>query len=46
MLRHNNELKAYISVMTKKNYVVTIKAVESDISVAIEKFSVMTENGR
>ena len=28
MLRHNNELKADISVLTKENYVVTIKAAE------------------
>ena len=29
MLRHNNELKADISVLTKENYVMTIKVVES-----------------
>ena len=46
MLRHNNELKADISVATKKNYVATIKAAESEISVATEKFYVATENGR
>ena len=34
MLRHNNELKADISVMTKENYVVIIKVAESEISVA------------
>ena len=28
MLRHNNELKADISVMTKENYVVIIKAID------------------
>ena len=46
MLRHYNELKADIFVVTKENYVVIIKAAESKISVTIEKFSVMTENGR
>ena len=46
MLRHNNEFKANISVMTKENYVVTIKAAELEISVATEKFSIATENGR
>ena len=46
MLRHNNELKANISVVTKGDYVVTIKAVESEISVATEKYSVSTENRR
>ena len=30
MLRHNNELKADISVMTKENYVMTIKVVVRD----------------
>ena len=34
MLRHNNELKADISITTKENYVVTIKVVESEISFA------------
>ena len=42
MLRHNNKLKAYIYVVIKEYYVMTIKAVESEISVAIEKFSVVT----
>ena len=42
MLRHNKELKVDISVSTKEDYFVTIKAVESDISVAIEKFIVVT----
>ena len=46
MLRHNNEPKADISVVIKENYVVTIKATESEISVSIEKFFVTTENGR
>ena len=53
MLQHNNELKADISVATKKNYVVIIKAAESEISIAAEKFSIAaekfsiaTENGR
>ena len=45
-LRHNNELKEDISVMTKENYFVTIKATESEISVAIENFFAATENGR
>ena len=44
MLRHNNELKADISIVTKENYVVTIKVAESKIFVAIEKFFVTTEN--
>ena len=43
MLRHNNELKAAISVVTKENYVVTIKVVESEIYVATENISVATE---
>ena len=34
MLRHNNELKADISIMTKENYVATIKATKLEISVA------------
>ena len=46
MLRHNNELKVDISVTTKENYVAIIKAAESEISIATEKFYVMTENGR
>ena len=46
MLRHNNEPKADISILIKENYVVTIKAAESEISVSIEKFSVTIENGR
>ena len=46
MLRHNNELKADISIVIKKNYVVKIKVVESEISVATEKFSSATEIGR
>ena len=46
MLRHNNELKADISVVTKENYVATIKVAESKIFVAIEKFYVVIENGR
>ena len=46
MLRHNNELKAYVSVATKANYVATIKAAELEISVATEKFYVAKENGR
>ena len=46
MLRHNTELKADISVMTKENYIVAIKVVESEISIATENFSVTTENGR
>ena len=39
MLRHNN-------IVTKENYIVTIKATQSEISVAIENFFVATENGR
>ena len=46
MLRHNNELKADISVLIKENYVVTRKAIESEISVVTEKFYVATKNGR
>ena len=46
MLRHNNELKAYIFVVTKENYIVTIKAAQSEISVAIENFFIAKENGR
>ena len=46
MLRHNNELKADIYVMTKENYVTTNKATESEISITTEKFYVATENGR
>ena len=46
MLQHNNELKADISIMTKENYVVTIKAAESEIFITTEKFSVAIENGR
>ena len=46
MLRHNNELKADISLTTKENYVATIKVAESDISITTEKFYVTTENGR
>ena len=46
MLRHNNELKVDISIWTKEKYVATIKFVESEISVATEKFYVATENGR
>ena len=34
MLRHNNELKADISIATREDYVVTIKDAESDISIA------------
>ena len=39
MLRHNNELKADISVAT-------IKVIVSEISVMTEKFYVATENRR
>ena len=46
MLQHNNELRAHISIATKENYVETIKAAESEISVMIEKFYVATKNGR
>ena len=46
MLRHNNELKADISVAIEENYVATIKAAESEISIATEKFYVAIENGR
>ena len=46
MLRHNNELNANISVVTKENYVFIIKSAESEISIMTEKFSVATENGR
>ena len=46
MFRHNNELKADISIVTKENYVATIKAAESKISIATKKFSVAIENGR
>ena len=42
MLRHNNELKADISVMTKENYIMTIKAANSEISFATENFYVAT----
>ena len=45
-LRHNNELKEDIFVVTKENYVVTIKAAKSEISVATKNFYVATENGR
>ena len=38
-LRHNNELKADISIMT-------IKAAELEISITTEKFYVVTENVR
>ena len=44
MLRHNNELKADISVATKENYVMTIKVIESKISITTEKFYVVKEN--
>ena len=44
MLRHNNELKVDISVATKENYVATIKAGRSEISVATKKFYVTIEN--
>ena len=46
MLRHNNELKADISIVTKENYVAKIKAVELEIFVTTEKFYVVTKNGR
>ena len=46
MFRHNNEPKADISIVTKENYVVTIKAVESEIFIAIENFYVVTKNER
>ena len=46
MLRHNNELKEDISVVTKENYVATIKTVELEIFVTIEKFYVVTKNGK
>ena len=46
MLRHNNELKADIFVVTKENYVMIITAVESEIFVATENFSIAIENGR
>ena len=46
MLRHNNELKAYISIAMKENYVTTIKAAELEIFVSTEKFYVAIENGR
>ena len=46
MLRHNNELKANISILTKENYVMIIKVLESEISVETENFSVAIENGR
>ena len=46
MLRHNNEPKVDIFVVTKENYVARIKAAKSEIFVAIEKFFVMTENRR
>ena len=41
-----NELKADISVAGKENYVTTIKAAESEISVTTENFYVVIENGR
>ena len=37
---------AEIFVVTKENYVATIKIAEYEISVVTEKFSVMTKNGR
>ena len=52
MLRRRNSCcdiimsKANISVVTKGDYVVTIKAVESEISVPTEKYSVSTKNRR
>ena len=46
MLQHNNELKVDIFVTKKENYFATIKVVESEISIAIEKFYISTENGR
>ena len=46
MLRQNKELKAKIFVVTKEDYVGTIKIDEKEISVATEKFYVMTENGK
>ena len=46
MLRYNNELKADITILTKENYVATIKAAESKIFIATEKFYVVTENRR
>ena len=46
MLRHNNELKEDISIVTKENYVVTIKVAKSEIFVAKENFYVATENER
>ena len=46
MLRHYNELKADIPVLTKENYVMAIKAAELEISITMENFSVATENGR
>ena len=46
MLRHNNELNADISVVTKENYVLTIKAAELEISIMTENFYVAKENGR
>ena len=39
-------MKEAISIVTKENYVAIIKATESEISRAIEKFYVATENGR
>ena len=41
MLRHNNEPKSDIPIVTKENYVATIKAAESKNFVTIEKFYVM-----
>ena len=46
MLRHNNELKVDISVVTKENFFMTIKSAELEISVVIEKFSIAIKNGR
>ena len=38
MLRHNNELKEDISIVTKENYVVTIKVAKSEIFVRDREF--------
>ena len=46
MLQHNKENKVEISVMAKEDYVMIIKIVEGEISIAKEKFYVATENGR
>ena len=46
MLRHNKELKAEISVVTKEDYVAIIKVIEQKISIATKNFSIAIENGR